>query len=182
MSNTANVSTTKPKVGGAAYRAPIGTTLPTDATTALDTAFVSLGYLSEDGVTNGNSRDTNVYRAWGGDVVESSSTNFTDTFQFKMIEVLNTDVLKTVYGDDNVTGTLTDGITVKVNGDDTPYTWVFEMIMKNNVLRRLVIPEAAISDLADLVYKGDELAGYDATITAAVDTAGFTHYEYIKKG
>ena len=46
MSNVANVSTAKPKVGGAIYSAPLGTTLPVDATTALDVAFKSLGYIS----------------------------------------------------------------------------------------------------------------------------------------
>ena len=36
MSNVANVSTAKPKVGGGAvYSAPLGTTLPTDAITEL---------------------------------------------------------------------------------------------------------------------------------------------------
>ena len=35
MSNVANVSTAKPKVGGAIYSAPLGTTLPTDAITEL---------------------------------------------------------------------------------------------------------------------------------------------------
>ena len=46
MQNTQNVSQAKPKVGGAVYYAPIGSTLSTDATTALDVAFKSLGYIS----------------------------------------------------------------------------------------------------------------------------------------
>lgn len=42
MSDAKNVSTGKPKVGGAIFRAPLGTTLPTDATTALDAALSHL--------------------------------------------------------------------------------------------------------------------------------------------
>ena len=37
MSNANNVTTGKPKVGGAIHRAPLGTELPTDATGALCT-------------------------------------------------------------------------------------------------------------------------------------------------
>ena len=43
MPTSANVSVGKPKIAGAVYVAPLGTTLPTDAVTALATAFKGLG-------------------------------------------------------------------------------------------------------------------------------------------
>ena len=55
MADVKNVTAAKPKVGGAVYSAPLGTTLPTDATTALNVAFKALGYISEDGLKNKNS-------------------------------------------------------------------------------------------------------------------------------
>ena len=55
MSDAKNVSAAQPKVGGAIFRAPLGTKLPKDAKTDLDAAFKALGYCSEDGVTNSNS-------------------------------------------------------------------------------------------------------------------------------
>lgn len=42
MANASNVTTGKPKKGGAIFRAPAGTTLPTDATTALFLSTLSL--------------------------------------------------------------------------------------------------------------------------------------------
>ena len=39
MPTVSNVSAGKPKVSGAVFRAPLGTTLPTDATTSLGNAF-----------------------------------------------------------------------------------------------------------------------------------------------
>ena len=50
MADVKNVTAAKPKIGGAVYSAPLGTTLPKDATTALDKAFKALGYISEDGL------------------------------------------------------------------------------------------------------------------------------------
>ena len=68
--NASNVTVGKPKVGGSVYRAPLGTPVPTDATTPLDSVFKNLGYISEDGVTNSNSPSVDQIKAWGGDVVK----------------------------------------------------------------------------------------------------------------
>ena len=121
MPNVENVTTGKPKVGGAVYRAPVGTTLPTDATTALNEAFKELGYVSEDGLVNSNSPESDDVKSWGGDVVLNMQTDKPDKMKFTLIEVLNIEVLKAVYGDDNVTGDIENGITVKANAKDQEF-------------------------------------------------------------
>ena len=181
MSNVENVSVGKPKIGGAIFRAPLGTKLPTDATTALDAAFSPIGYISDDGAKNANAPNTDSITAWGGLVVMVVKKGKEDTFKFKMIESLNTEVLKSVYGDDNVTGELTTGIAISANNNQNNGScWVIDMILTGDVLKRLVIPNGMLSDLDDIVYKDDEPIGYDATISALPDTAGNTHYDYMK--
>lgn len=177
--NALNVSYGKPKVGGAVYVAPIGTTLPTNATAALDEAFVNLGYCSEDGMTNSMAIKSEEIKAWGGDTVLRAQTSFDDTFGLTLIETLRLDVLKTVFGSDNVSGALNTGISVAVNGGERQnFCWVVDTILTGNVLRRFVVPIGKITEIAEITYKDNEAIGYGLTIGSVNDTAGNTHYEY----
>ena len=177
-----NVSAGKPAIGGAVWRAEQGTTAPTDATTALAADYKALGYCSEDGLTNSNSPDTSDIKAWGGDTVLNIQEEKTDTFQFTLIEVLNVEVLKAVYGSSNVSGTLATGITVNANADEPEEgVWVVDMVMNSNTVKRVVIPHGKLSELGDITYTDSDAVGYEVTITALPDTDGNTHYEYIKQ-
>ncbi|EFZ34661.1 phage tail protein [Ligilactobacillus ruminis] len=176
------VTSAKPKVGGSIYSAPIGTALPTDATTALNTAFKCLGYVSDDGVQNSDDRKTTDIKSWGGDIVNSVQTEKTDTFKYTLIEALNVDVLKEIYGDSNVTGGLDTGITVKSNSIELDeHVIVIEMVLRNNVLKRIVLPSAKVTDVGEIKYKDGDNVGYETTVTCFPDDNSNTHYEYIVK-
>lgn len=180
MPNKDFVSTGKPKVAGAVYRAPVGTTLPTDASTALAGAFVDMGYVSEDGVTNSNKPTTQKIKDWGGQVVLVVTTEKPDTFKIKFIEANNSNVLETVYGQGNVSVS-GNTIAVTANAADTgEYSYVIDVAMKGGAMKRIVIPCAQLSDLSDIVYKADTAVGYDVTLDALPDSSGNSHYEYIQ--
>lgn len=179
--NAQNVSVAKPKVGGAIFVAPLGTELPTDATTALDVAFENVGYISEDGVVNTNSPDTDTIKEWGGASVGKIDNGKDDTWQFTMIEALNLAALKLVYGPDNVSGTLKEGITIKANSNEqADVCMVIDMILKGGALKRVVLPSAGVSEVGEVTYAATSTIGYQTTLLATPDAEGNTHYEYIK--
>ena len=180
--NASNVSAGKPKVGGAIFTAPLGTAVPTDAVTELSEDWVNVGYISEDGVTNSNSPETDGIKAWGGDTVYNALTEKEDTWQFTMIEITNVDALKVVYGSDNVSGDLETGITVKANStEQEERAYIIDMVLRGTHLKRVVIPRGQVTEVGDITYTDDEVVGYETTVSAHPDEAiGYdTHREYI---
>lgn len=183
MSEVNNVSCGKPRVGGAVYVAEAGTKLPTDSITKLDKAFKPLGYISDDGLTNSNSPDSDKIKAWGGDTVLVVTAEKSDTFEFTLIESVNVDVLKTVYGKDNVVGDLDSGIQIKANSNEIPpCVFVIDMVLKGGILKRIVIAKGSISEIGDIEYTDEDVIGFEITVEALPDKDGNTHYEYIKRG
>lgn len=180
--NAANVSVGKPKIGGAIYVAPKGTTLPGDATTTLASSFKHLGYIADAGLTNDNSKTSNDIKAWGGDIVMSTTSEVKDEWTMTLIEVLNLDVLKTVYGASNVTGTsIATGIEIGVNSSEADeHVWVIEMVLTGSVAKRVVIPSGKITNLDTINYNDTDAIGYAITVTAFPGTDGDTHKEYIE--
>lgn len=180
MAQVENVTTAKPKIDGAIYSAPKGTTLPTDAKTALDPAFKPLGYISEDGLTNSNSPKSDGIKAWGGDTVATVQTEKENTYSYTLIESLNINVLKEAYGDDNVTGTLETGITVKANSKELlEHPVVIDMTLRNGVYQRIVIEFGKVSEIGDISYTDSDAVGYEITLTALPNTNGDTALIYI---
>ena len=97
--SSANVTFSKPGTSanksGYIWVAPLGTAIPTDATSELDTAFVGLGYLSEDGLTEPASFEPgDDIVAAGGDTVAQADPTFSKTWTGTCIEALNEDLLR----------------------------------------------------------------------------------------
>lgn len=180
MANDATkVSFGKPKSTGAVFVAPIGSTLPTNATTALDAAFKNLGYVSEDGLVNSIETDTENINAWGGDLVLVGQTNYMETFMVNLLET-NPDALKAFYGTDNVT-VVGDAITINANSAQLPQCIVvFEIIMTGGRVKRIVVPLAQFVDRsAEITYVDGEAITYPILWQAYPDTSGNSHKEYI---
>lgn len=179
MNDAQNVSFGKPKATGSVHVAPAGTTLPTNATSDLDPAFLNLGYVSEDGLVNNVETDTEEVFAWGGDKVLSGQTTFSETFMVNLIET-NPNALKVYYGEDNVEVS-GDDITIHQNSAQLPnVVVVFELVLTGNRVKRIVVPNAQIVDRSgEITYVDGEPIAYPALFQAYPDEDGNSHVEYI---
>lgn len=176
------VTAVKPKVTGAVFVAPLKTELPTDAKTELDPAFKNLGFISDDGIKNENTASSEDVKAWGGAIVNSIQKDKTDKFKMTYIEALNIDVLKFIYGKNNVEGSLEAGITIKVGLEEAePQVMVIDSVLQGGYLKRVVIPVAKLTEIGEISYSDSETLGYESTVSAFPDSNGFTHYEHIEK-
>jgi hypothetical protein len=175
--NTNNVAVGRPKAGGAVFTAAIGTAVPTDAAAPLADAFENVGFCSSAGLTNGVAIQSTPIIAWGGDEVDNIVTSRAETVKLTMIETKPTS-LKLIYGDENVIES-GDSITVKHNSNPRPVrVWVFEIILSETRMQRIVVPNGKISAVEDITYKDGEAVQYGVTISCRPDAAGQTAYGY----
>lgn len=177
--STDNVSSTKGVRGGYIFVAPVGTTLPTDYSTALPTAYKCLGFISEDGYVETVDSDSEDLVDMNGDLMDSPQTSRVESAQLTLAEI-KAMTLKLMYGDENVTDKA-GVITVKHNGDSNG-TWVvvLDLLLKNNRKWRKVVPLFQCSELDDLTLAVGELAARALTAKYLTDADGNTCYDYIQ--
>jgi hypothetical protein len=188
MGNTqTNVVVGKPLLTGGVLIAPVGSVLPTDATTALDAAFKAVGYISDSGVVKSEKRNTGTINAWGGDTIAATKKGMDVTFKLELAEFLNSIVQGLLYGDSNVTkvaATTTTGNTlaVKATSASTPKkAWVFE-IFSDDAKVRVVVPNARVMDVGDTTFQDDKIAAAVTTLQAFPDASGGYFYTYTDDG
>ncbi|WP_306365440.1 hypothetical protein [Nocardia sp. CC227C] len=183
MADSANVFVASPRPGGVGVfsRAPLGTALPTDAATALAVDYLDHGYLGEEGLVITTTRDTTDHKAFGGDTVATTQDNYDWMVKVILLEDGNLNVLKTTFGDDNVTdsGGL---ITVKHNRIRLPRSvFVLDTIGDNGVLKRQVIPVGQVVSVGDITLVHTDLVRYELDVKAYPNTAGDNVIEYIEE-
>ena len=149
---------------GTWYVAPTGTTAPTDATTALNAAFVDLGGVGEDGTTEERERDTEQIRYDNGDLAREVVTESNFTLNATLIETTRAG-LELYYG---ATGTVvaTDQLQINVDPGSTGgrKSFVFQVVDGLYIVRTYS-PEGEITEVGELVFVNDEPWGYEITVT-----------------
>lgn len=183
--NNKNIMFGKPKAIGGVYKAPLGTALPTDATTPLASTYKCMGYVSTEGVEATIENKKDPLKAWGSVIVKTVSKEFGASYKFTLIEALNTAAMESYYGKGAVKTTAPSGsvgtkheITVKQT--DSPIeVYVFE-IFDGETTKRIVIPHGQVSEIGKIKYKDEEAITYELTVTALSDTDGVYVKEFIQ--
>lgn len=174
--NVANVSAGKPMASGGVYYAPLGTPVPTDATTPL-AGFTALGYVSKDGLQSTNEASIEQIKAWGGDVVAAIQSEHTRSFEFTLLEVFSAAVSKFVFGEDNVTGE--DGNLAILEKGEQLDQCVLVFDMKYGKKRmRIVTPIVQPAITGEGPFTDSELSSYTVQVECFKDTDGTKVYRY----
>lgn len=192
--SSANVTFSKPGTSadksGYIWVAPLNTPLPADATAKLDPAFVGLGYLSEDGLTEPAAFEPgDDIVAAGGDTVAQADPTFSKTWTGTCIEALNEDLLKVAYGYANVetvspSGSTDGSITIKEQASGLEHhVIVIDEALKGGRKRRNVMADATFLITGDISHVHTALVNFEFTINAypTATTPAQTQYITIPK-
>jgi hypothetical protein len=152
-------------VTGEAYVAPLATTAPTTSVSALNVAYIGLGYIDEDGVTEAYDDTVEDIVAWqGATVVRANTTESKATLKFKLIETKG-ETLE-LYHKGSAVEVVSAGqwkIDVVAPTAD-PRSFVLDVIDGTKHLR-IYVANGEVTERGEIVYANGEPIGYEITIT-----------------
>lgn len=171
---------------GAISRAPLGTALPTDTTTALNVAFKDSGYIGTEGLKLTPSTTTEDIKDWNGSTIRSVLAEFAASIAWTYLE-LSTEALKAYFGAANVTttaATLTAGTkqAIKLNNVDLEtMSWAFKI--KDGVRKILiVVPQGKITERGEITFTKTSAVALPVVMSTYPDASGNNVYIYTDDG
>lgn len=183
LGNTSNVLVGAPSVSGGFWVANKLTQAEIDALTGTtdltaEAKFHPVGFVSEDGITEAQERDTEKVKAWGGDTIRVLQNEFTKTYSLTFMELKNIEVLKLIYGDGNVTEAPDGSVAIRHNKDTLDHkTFVIDVLDRNERVRK-VIPNGQITETGELNLTHSAVMSLEITIEAFIDEKGNNAYEF----
>lgn len=171
---------------GALYVAPLGTTKPTDARTALAGTWVSGGYISESGITLNINRSTTTIKDWGLNNVRVATTDFGTTITGEILQC-DEQSMKNLFGTANVTktaATSTHGEQLNISiGPEMPAIQGFCINMKDGNRRgRICAPNAQVTEVGSPTFVPSAGNVWPFTISCYDDGTGHAVYVYFDDG
>lgn len=157
------------------------TNFPKDASSPIPTGLKAKpgGFIGEDGLTKTVDRSTEKIKDWNKDTVIVLETDHSVVVKFTFLEAANANVLKAVYGKDNVK---IEGKNIQVAdaaGELPHFSLVAEMNGGEGKKARIFVPDGQVTNVADITFKKDDVIKYEVEIECfAVDNKKFiAHFE-----
>lgn len=151
-------------VTGEVFVAPVGTALPTDTTTALNAAFKSVGFISEDALVESLSITKELLRAWQRPIgIRTLTTEVAWTFQFGMLETSPL-VLDLYYG--GAETTVAGGVAetaILAWPTSSRYAMVIE-IVDGDITTRYVLPAVEIGEREEVNHTNTDGTIWGVTV------------------
>lgn len=167
----------RPKVTGVFFTADSSTTPPTSASAAL-TGFTELGYVSDSGIVQTIDRSVTKLHDMGGDAVKILDESHEVSYKLTPLQ-MNADFLAEILGAGNVTVDNGELDTAVINNAPLPVKpYVFDMVLSDLRLMRVVIPRGQVSATGDMTFKAGTVLNSELTIDALPDTSGNKAYYY----
>lgn len=185
MSDAKNIRIDASPAVGAVALAPLGTTLPLDATTALVAAYVSVGIIGSDGVDLNPSMSSSDIQDMNGNVVATIETGYKTEFSWPMLET--NEFSLALYNDGSAvtvtpgTGSGPDLITVKGGAPLFDHNVAIITTVSNGLRSRTVIPDCKVTGRDSVKVSGTAATQRMVTVTAyPFDDEGHTYTSYIE--
>lgn len=177
LGNTQNVLAGIPDASGGFWAGPLveKASYPTASSDLSEAGLVSVGFINEDGVTEASERDTEKVKAWGGDTIRVLQNEHTMTYTLTFAELANPDVLKLIYGDENVTVN-GDDVEVKHTSKTLPHRSFAIEVLDGETKIRKFIPDGQITETGELQLVHSGIMSIEVTIEAFPDVDGVKVY------
>ena len=157
---------------GAIWYAPAGTTLPTDSTTALNAAFVNIGYV-KDGFSLAQDYKTKDITAWQTmDIVRTIPTQVSRSAKFSAIESSKTAV-QLAWGNAVVTTATSPAYSLTFPASQAAQEFILVLDWSDGTAtQRIVFKRAVFKSLPAIKFSRMDEINFDMEIQALVPTDG----------
>lgn len=159
-------------ITGELYSAPTTTAAPTTSVSSLNAAFIGLGYVSEDGVTESYEDTVEDITAWqGARIVRSTTTESKATLACTLIETKG-ETLELFHKGSSVAVVSAGQWKIDVvSAASDPRSFVLDVLDGTKHLR-IYVPNGEVTERGEIVYANGEPIGYEITITCYADANG----------
>ncbi len=167
-----NATNARVAITGAVYKAPLGSTAPTNATAAVAAAYIDLGYISSDGITEGWDDSVSKFTAWqNATTIRSAITDSTGTLKFSMLETKGR-VLTAFHRGSTMAEAPAGNFTLSVKPITAdPSAWIFDVVDGAKLIR-IYVANGEITERGEITYANGDMLMYPVTVTFYPDSNG----------